>query len=136
VKLSELLLPAVADLDDLDFEPDFPPLDWLTTGEPPGAPQGGVKLLMLAVLEDGIRSYLGSEVRARTEAECWVESPAGGSPFAFRVVCESLGLEPSAVRAALRRLRTKKLRSRRGLRRTRPNVRRRAGCSRGLRPSR
>jgi hypothetical protein len=67
--------------------------------------QRSVGTLMLAVLEDGMRSYLNSARWVRTEAERWVMSPRHGSPCAFAAVCELLGLEPHTVRAALGRLR-------------------------------
>jgi len=63
----------------------------------------GTKALMLAVLDNGIRSYLGPAGRIRTEAEYWVNGGDRRSPFSFTVVCETLGLEPDAVRGALRR---------------------------------
>src|SRR2546428_2040316 len=65
----------------------------------------GTKALMLAVLEDGINSYLHGKGRVRAEAEHWVMTVRRHSPFSFAVVCETLGLEPQAVRAALRRMR-------------------------------
>jgi hypothetical protein len=79
---------------------------------------------MLAILEDGIRSYLSPVGRIRTEAEYWVKSARSRSPFSFAVVCETLGLEPSAVRAALERMRVKNVSPRRAIARSRPNVRR------------
>ena len=84
----------------------------------------GTKALMLAILEDGIRSFLSPVTRVRGEAEYWVSSGRSRSPFSFAVVCETLGLEPDAVRAALQRLREKKITPRRALSRSRPNVRR------------
>ncbi len=114
----------LVDLDSSGGEPDLPSPDRLGAGEPRSAPQTGLKVLMQAVLEEGVRNYLGRGARLRAEAECWVASPQQHSPFAFCVVCETLGLEPSAVRVALRRLREKHLSARRVLRRTRPNVRR------------
>src|SRR5262249_27012631 len=66
------------------------------------APYTGTKALMLAVLEDAIRSYLSPDQRARGEAESWVLSRQRRSVFSFVVVCETLGLEPKAVRAPLR----------------------------------
>src|SRR4051812_32645178 len=65
----------------------------------------GIKGLLLAVLEDGIRSYLSSVGDVRAEAEYWVGSGRARSPFSFVVICETLGLEPSAVRVALERMR-------------------------------
>jgi len=102
---------------------DLPPLDWLGGGEPRGA-LTGVKALMQAVLEDGVRSYLARDERLRTEAEWWIASTSRRSPFAFAVVCETLSLEPGAVRIALRRLRAKNLTARQALGRIRPNARR------------
>ena len=84
----------------------------------------GTKALMLAILEDGIRSYLSPVGRVRSEAEYWVRSARNRSPFSFHVVCETLGLEPGAVRMALERLRTKNVSPRRAIGRSRPNVRR------------
>jgi len=85
----------------------------------------GIKALMLAVLEDGIRSYLSSVAQVRMEAEFWILSPRRRSPFAFNVVCETLGLDPGAARTAILRLRQRDSTSRRPLRRSRPNVHRR-----------
>ena len=84
---------------------------------------------MLAVLEDAIRSYLSTEVRARSEAEGWVTSRQRRSVFSFIVVCETLGLEPKAVRVALRRLRAQQV-SPDHIPRSRPNARRRTGLLR------
>ena len=93
-------------------------------GESRSAPYTGTKALMLAVLEDAIRSYLSSETRARSEAEGWVLSRQRRSVFSFVVVCETLGLEPKAVRAALRRLRAQQI-TPDHIPRSRPNARRR-----------
>jgi hypothetical protein len=98
-------------------------------GESRTAPYTGTKALMLAVLEDAIRSYLSQEPRARTEAEGWVMSRQRRSVFSFIVVCETLGLEPKAVRAALRRLRTQQI-TPDHIPRSRPNARRRTGLLR------
>ena len=93
-------------------------------GEPRSSQYTGTKALMLAVLEDGIRSYLSSAVRIRAEAEYWVASVRSRSPFSFPVVCETLGLEADAVRNALRRMRERNITPRRAINRSRPNVRR------------
>lgn len=98
-------------------------------GEARTAPYTGTKALMLAVLEDAIRSYLSHEQRARSEAEQWVISRQRRSVFSFIVVCETLGLEPKAVRGALRRMRTQQL-GPDHIPRTRPNARRRSGLVR------
>ena len=82
-----------------------------------------MKALMLAVLEDGINSYLHDKGRSRDEAEVWVATPQRRSPFSFAVVCETLGLEPQAVRTALRRKREIESIPRRWSRKSRPQVR-------------
>ena len=93
-------------------------------GEPRTAALSGIKGLLLAVLEDGIRSYLSPIKEVRTEAEYWVGSGRARSPFCFVVICETLGLEPTAVRRALERLRAQRVNPGRAIGRTRPNVRR------------
>lgn len=104
-------------------------------GETRGAPVNGTKALMLAVLQEGIQSYLGKEARARTEAEVWIMS-GRRSVFSFTVICESLGLEPDWVRAALARLRARNV-SARSIGRLRPNVRHTGSlCPRGPRRNR
>ena len=85
----------------------------------------GIKALMLAVLEDGIRSLLSPMAQIRMEAEFWITSPRRQSPFAFNVVCETLGLDPNAARDAILRLRHQGRGARRPMRRSRPNVHRR-----------
>ena len=72
-------------------------------GEPRGGEYTGTKALMMAVLEGGIRDYCGAAGRRCTEANDWVRSNRCGT-FSFAVVCEILGLEPTAVRQALVRL--------------------------------
>ena len=98
-------------------------------GESRSAPYTGTKALMLAVLEDAIRAYLSPEPRAHTEAEGWILSRQRRSVFSFIVVCETLGLEPKAVRDALRRLRVQQF-SPDHIPRSRPNARRRTGLVR------
>jgi hypothetical protein len=107
---------------DLDLE--LLRLASLGGGESRSAQYTGTKALMLAILEDGIRSYLSPMGRIRSEAEYWVRSARQTSPFSFTVVCETLGLEPDAVRVALERLRARNVSPRRALGRSRPNVRR------------
>ena len=79
---------------------------------------------MLAVLDNGIASYLSSAPRFRAEAEYWISAAGCQSPFSFTVVCETLRLEPDAVRAALRRLRDRAGKPMRSIGRRRQNVRR------------
>ena len=107
----------------LDFELYALRLAPVGGGEPRGAEYTGTKALMLAVLENGLRSYFSPTVRIRAEAERWVTTPPGRSPFSFTVVCETLGLEPDAVRMALRRLRAnQQLLTEPPIKRSRPNV--------------
>jgi len=131
VPKSSLFFHAIGSLLDDDFrlvfedvEAVFPHLTPVGGGEPRSAEYTGLKALMLAVLEDGIVSYLTRGGVERAEAETWVAGRSRRSPFSFPVVCETLGLEPSAVRAALQRLRTESLSARRPIGRSRPNVRR------------
>ena len=92
-------------------------------GEPrEAASYTGTKALMLAVLEDGINSFLRGKGRARTEAEHWITTARRRSPFSFEVVCETLGLDPQAVRHALHRMRETPAIT--AHRRARPHVRR------------
>ena len=72
-------------------------------GEPRWSEYTGSKALMVAVLEGGIRDYCGAAGRKRSEAEVWVRSNRCET-FSFAFVCETLGLEPTAVRQALIRL--------------------------------
>ena len=96
----------------------------LAGGEARSAQFTGTKALMLAILEDGIRNYLSTVTRHRNEAEHWVTTAKQRSPFSFTVVCETLGLEPDAVRVALNRMREQRVSPRQAIRRSRPNVRR------------
>ncbi|HVN86698.1 MAG TPA: hypothetical protein VMW17_17835 [Candidatus Binatia bacterium] len=107
----------------IEDEFDLAGFTTLAGGEPRQGEFSGTKALMLAVLEDGIRSYLGSGSRAAQEAEHWVRSARRHSPFSFVVVCETLNLNPDAVRRVLARLRDQRLSPRQALPRARPNVR-------------
>jgi phosphoribosyl-ATP pyrophosphohydrolase len=111
---------------DPDLDVDLIRLISLGGGEPRTSEYSGSMALMLAVLEDGIRSYLSPIERTRTEAESWIESRRQDLLFSFHVVCQTLGLEPNAVRRALRRMRAKNGRKRSSIGRSRPNVRRAA----------
>ncbi len=108
-------------LNDLDIHAQA---GMLSGGESRTSEYTGTKALMLAVLEDGIRSYLSPVGRIRSEAEYWVTAKKHRSPFSFNVVCETLGLEAQAVREALERMRKENLAPRKAIRRSRPNVRR------------
>ncbi len=62
---------------------------------------GGLRALMLAVFEDGVRCFLGTSPTLAAEAEAWVFGRPSPNPFCFPVLCEVLGLDPSATREAL-----------------------------------
>lgn len=83
----------------------------------------GTKALMLAVLEDAIRSYLRGPKLVARDAEFWIESHRRQSPFSFVVVCEILGLDPDAVRLSIQRMRSGATSRRHGFPRARHNVR-------------
>jgi hypothetical protein len=68
----------------------------------------GEKALMLAVLEDGIRCFQEHLRNPRSnprllsrQAEEWIRAVDYDWPFSFNNVCETLGIDPSALRAAL-----------------------------------
>jgi hypothetical protein len=83
-----------------------------------------MRALMLAVFEDAVRCYLSGSGRIRAEADEWVHSLQRHSPFSFIVVCETLGLDPPAVRSALHRIRDAQLPPTAAIGRARPNARR------------
>jgi hypothetical protein len=95
----------------------------VTGGEPRSGQLTGTRALMLAVLEDGIRSYLGGSRVIAHEAEFWIYSHRRHSPFSFVVVCEMLGLDADAVRKTLRRMKSENVSPRKALPRARHNVR-------------
>ena len=108
----------------MEVDVDLLRLASLGGGESRSSQYTGTKALMLAVLEDGIRSYLSPVARIRSEAEYWINTTRTRSPFSFPVVCETLGLEADAVRRALVRMRERNITPRRAISRSRPNVRR------------
>ena len=57
-----------------EFDLDMLRLTSLGGGEPRSAQYTGTKALMLAILEDGIRSILSPVGRIRNEAEYWIKS--------------------------------------------------------------
>jgi hypothetical protein len=68
--------------------------------------------LMLAVLEDAVRTYQQTMLcraehggRLLRETEDWFASDDAAWPFSFTAVCEALDLEPAWVRARLERWR-------------------------------
>lgn len=66
-----------------------------------GGRDSGVKALMLAILEDAIRVYLGPVPQRQKEAAQWIADARAHWVFSFSVVCETLGLDPGAMRAAV-----------------------------------
>jgi hypothetical protein len=109
------------DLEDEDL--DLLRLNPVTGGESRTGQLTGTKALMLAVLEDGIRSYLGNSRIISQDAEYWIHSPRRQSPFSFIVVCEMLGLDPDAVRRTLTRMKEQNVSPRKAIPRARHNVR-------------
>ncbi len=76
----------------------------------------GEKALMLAVLEDGLRCFQEHFRNPRynprllsREAEEWIQADDWDWPFSFNNVCDTLGLDPAAMRAALLRWKTERL---------------------------
>jgi len=69
--------------------------------------------LMLAVLEDAVRCFLGytdgdRDARNRlafVEARDWINSTSRYSIFAFRNLCEIIGIDPDSLKAELHRIR-------------------------------
>lgn len=85
--------------------------------------RAGMRALMLAVLEDAIQQFSSSLGHRRAAAERWIMSPERQYVFSFAVICETLELEPSAVRRSLIRLLTTQPPGRPLMRRFRRNVR-------------
>jgi hypothetical protein len=79
---------------------------------------------MLAVLEDAIHSLNASQRLVRVQAEHWFVSREHGYVFSFAVICETLDLDPSAVRRSVMALVTRERASGGSVRkRSRPNSR-------------
>ena len=75
-----------------------------------GASQQPEKRLMLAVLEEAVRTFQRcASARSRrgqrlfAEAEVWFASDGTDWPFSYVNICDALGLEVSALRAGLSR---------------------------------
>ena len=76
----------------------------------------GEKALMLAVLEDGIRCFQEHLRNPRSnprllsqQAEEWIRAVDYEWPFSFNNVCETLGIDPSALRGSLLAWKAKRL---------------------------
>jgi hypothetical protein len=79
----------------------------------------GEKALMLAVLEDAIRCFQehlrsprDNPRRLSRQAEEWARADDWDWPFSFNNVCDTLGLNPHALRTALFRWKDRRLTSR------------------------
>ncbi len=92
-------------------------------GDPDRTPITGTRALMLAVLEDAIRCYLDGRKHISEEAERWIKANWRGSPFTFVIVCETLRLDPQAVRCSLDKMKSAQVSSRAAIPRARNNVR-------------
>lgn len=90
----------------------------------PGAvPWVGMKALMLAVLDDAILCLRSPRSPVRLQSEHWIKSRERQYVFSFAVICETLALEPSAVRRSVMELVNRKGGRAIAHRRSRPNVR-------------
>lgn len=78
----------------------------------PPEPSDGTRRLLLAVLEEGIRTLLrnarATQVRPRRlrrDALRWMLNPAQANVFGFGAICDALGIDPGRLRRqVLRRL--------------------------------
>jgi len=98
--------------DDIDFSfPSDPPAEFGYSAVHRGSIQSPERALMVAVLEDGIRTALGQiagidrymktlEIR---RARRWLFSDRETYLFDFRSVCIVLGIEPGAIRRLVKR---------------------------------
>ncbi len=103
-----------------DLDSSFLNSGALAAGEPSYRREfRGTRALMLAVLEEGVRTYLFGAGRLRTDAELWINTARSEALFSFPVVCDMLGLDAEATRLALHRMRGE---SNPSLSRSRPNV--------------
>ena len=101
---------------------DIDALLFLGGGERRVEPLTGVKALMLAVLEDGIRCFFSQNRLVRAEADHWIASRQRTLVFSFEVICETFGIEADAARTTLRAMREQGRLALPAVR-TRPNVR-------------
>jgi len=71
----------------------------------------GPRDLMLAVLEDGIRTYV-SNIAARTvrqrrlfeETKAWIDTRGDRAAFSFETICETFDIDPDSLRRRLNHL--------------------------------
>ena len=77
-----------------------------------GARRGdGARDLMLAVLEDGIRTYVNNRMaktparrRLFDEVKAWIDTREDLSPFSFETICETFDIEPDDLRRRMNTL--------------------------------
>jgi hypothetical protein len=98
------------------FAPDIVLPEQFFEGARRDSQASGEKALMLAVLEDGIRCFQEHLRNPRSnprllsqQAEAWIRAVDYEWPFSFNNVCETLGIDPSALRAALLDWKAKRL---------------------------
>lgn len=79
----------------------------------------GARDLMLAVLEDAIRTYVtnitGRTTRQRRlfdEVKAWIDTRGDRAPFSFETICETFDIEPDNLRRGLSNLSPEKFRRR------------------------
>ena len=90
------------------FTPDIILPEQFFEGARRDSQASGEKALMLAVLEDGIRCFQEHLRNPRSnprllsqQAESWIRAVDYDWPFSFVNVCETLGIDPAALRRAL-----------------------------------
>src|SRR5262245_62569282 len=90
------------------FAPEVVLPDQLQQGYRRDSYISGEKALMLAVLEDGIRCFQEHLTNPRSnprllskQAEDWIRAVDYEWPFSFNNVCETLGIDPDALREKL-----------------------------------
>src|SRR5439155_428265 len=88
------------------FAPDVVLPEQFFEGARRDSQASGEKALMLAVLEDGIRCFQEHLRNPRSnprllsqQAEAWIRAVDYEWPFSFNNVCETLGIDPSALGA-------------------------------------
>ena len=70
-----------------------------------GKPLTGELQLRLAVLEDCLRGLLAARARCSRALHCdlaWIESRNRDGPFAFEILCETLGIDAERLRRRVR----------------------------------
>ncbi len=98
------------------FAPDIVLPEQFFEGARRDSQASGEKALMLAVLEDGIRCFQEHLRNPRSnprllsqQAEAWIRAVDYEWPFSFNNVCETLGIDPAALRRALLDWKAKRL---------------------------